>query len=65
MPTSVIRFAGIPAPRKFISILPRFPNAGMGQRTTHVNHSWPYTLLLSKIVAGSGARLGVTRRSQQ
>jgi hypothetical protein len=41
MPTNIIPFAGIPAPWQFISITPHFPNAGMGQGKTRVNHSWP------------------------
>jgi hypothetical protein len=38
-PTYIIPFAGIPVPRQVISISPHCPNAGMGQRETHVNHS--------------------------
>jgi hypothetical protein len=41
MPTNIIPFAGILAAWQFISISPHFPNAGMGQRETRVNHSWP------------------------
>ena len=48
MPTNAIPLAGIAAPRQFISISPRFPNAGMGQMETHVNHSWrPFNSLSS------------------
>jgi hypothetical protein len=36
MPTNVIPFAGIPAPRQFINTSPHSPNAGMEQRKTHV-----------------------------
>src|SRR5258707_1016961 len=47
MPTNIIPFAGIPAPQQFISALPHFPNAGMGQRETHVNHLRQRSSLLS------------------
>jgi hypothetical protein len=56
MPTNIIPFAGIPAPQQFISALPHFPNAGMGQRETHVNHLRQRSSLLSvEMVIGPSA----------
>jgi len=46
MPTNIIWFAGFPAPRQFISVLPHFPKAKIGQGKTDVNHSWRVQLLI-------------------
>src|SRR5258708_37715235 len=66
IPTNVILLAGIPAPRQFINISPRSPNAGMGQRKTHVRRGRVQFLAFVEIVispragGGMGAALGPT-----
>src|SRR5260221_395958 len=66
IPTNVILLSGIPAPRQFINISPRSPNAGMGQRKTHVRRGRVQFLAFVEIVispsagGGMGDALGPT-----